>query len=294
KEDVRTIDQWQSYVHVDRHGDEWETAKQWARVPHVPDWLGYTKRNLGIRFYAIRVPLAQREMFEEEGRQKELPFPTMEFADLGPSKVFGVVTNRPDLGGNAVLNWHRGRCGWSEKFHSEAKYSLAGGRLPFSDCFQGNAAWWQINLLAYNLHVLMQRFGVGDELEQMVVDGQQAAPQADQMKPSEPEDDSPGPEQTETTQTVRRKSRPEPSEGASETDESGWPQTRSPAVDRIKTERFEWVRVSGRVIRHAGLLRIRLTEGHPALDQIERARRNIAYLAEMTARGPPNRWLTAG
>ena len=69
-------------------------------------------------------------------------------------KVFGIITNRT-LPGNELINWHRERCGDSEKVHCIEKTDLAGGQFP-SEKFGANAAWWHIMILAFNLNALMQ------------------------------------------------------------------------------------------------------------------------------------------
>lgn len=137
-------------------------AQQWAEVCFVPNWVGHkkpTEEGAKYRFLAIREPLAQPELPGLETKQEELPFPTMEFADKGRYKLFGVVTNR-DLPGEELIVWHRQRCGASEMAHSVMKEDLAGGKLP-SKRFGANAAWWAIMLLAYNLHSAMKRLVLG-------------------------------------------------------------------------------------------------------------------------------------
>ncbi len=57
-------------------------------------------------------------------------------------KLFGIVTSRKTPG-NELINWHRERCGASEKVYSVEKSELAGGQFP-SQYFGANAAWWQI------------------------------------------------------------------------------------------------------------------------------------------------------
>jgi len=148
--------------------DQWqplgEKYQQWAEVGFVPDWVGRKKPQQGgptYRFLALREPLAQPELPGLETTQKELPFPTMEFAEKGRYKLFGVVTNRT-LPGDELIRWHRQRCGASEMAHAVMKEDLAGGKLP-SKLFGANAAWWAIMLLAYNLHSAMKRLVLGGQ-----------------------------------------------------------------------------------------------------------------------------------
>ena len=93
------------------------------------------------------------------GMEVQLPFPTMEFAGGGRYKVFGIVTNRAILG-DELIRWYWGRCGKSEEAHSVMKEDLAGGRFPSGD-LGGNAAWWAIMVLAFNLNSAMKRLVLG-------------------------------------------------------------------------------------------------------------------------------------
>jgi len=83
-----------------------------------------------------------------------LPFPTITLEEQR-YKLHGVVTNRLDLVGEAVIRWLRERCGKGEEVHKVLKEDLAGGVLP-SGQFGPNAAWWAITVLAHNLHVAAQ------------------------------------------------------------------------------------------------------------------------------------------
>ena len=69
------------------------------------------------------------------------------------------MTNRTGAG-DAVIWWHRERCGDSEQAHAVVKSDLAGGQLP-SQLFGANAAWWAISLLAHNLTAVMQLLALG-------------------------------------------------------------------------------------------------------------------------------------
>jgi len=115
----------------------------WLRSLKGPDY----------RFLSIREPLQQPPLPGVE--QLSLPFPTVEFPQQGSYPLFGLVTNR-DLSGDEVIWWSRQRCGKGEEVHKVLKEDLAGGQLP-SGLFGANAAWWAIRVLAFNLHVLMER-----------------------------------------------------------------------------------------------------------------------------------------
>ena len=154
-------DQWFSIYTQDEDGNKIKTDQEWAEVGFVPSWAGMSKKSPDYRYIAIReriwgdVPLPG---LEEEPVQKELPldlpFQTLKMRNA-EYKLFGIVTNRM-IDGNELINWHRERCGDSEKVHSIEKSDLAGGQFP-SYKFGANAAWWHIMILAFNLKALMQK-----------------------------------------------------------------------------------------------------------------------------------------
>lgn len=133
------------------------TGQEWAEVCFVPNWIGRSLKGPDYRFLAIREPLRQLTLPGVE--QLSLPFPTLDFPQQGPYKLFGLVTNR-DLPGEEVIWWYRQRCGKGEEVHKLLKEDLAGGKLP-SGLFGVNAAWWAITVLAHTLHVAMQRLVLG-------------------------------------------------------------------------------------------------------------------------------------
>jgi hypothetical protein len=143
---VAEVEDWQVLYRVDEEGVRHPTQQQWAEVCFVPNWLARSKHGPDYRFLAIREPL-------EAPCEDKLPFAT---CHEGRYKLFGLISNRWDLPGDELIRWHRQRCGDSEQAHAVLKDDLAGGQLP-SQYFGANAAWWQIVVLAYNLHVLMQR-----------------------------------------------------------------------------------------------------------------------------------------
>ncbi len=141
-------------------GGKVPTDQQWAEVCFVPNWIGHRKKSPDYRYIAIREPLEQVPLPGMD-EQLSLPFPTMELADKGWHKVFGVVTNR-DLAGGELISWYRQRCGKSEQAHGVMKDDLAAGKLP-SGLFGVNAAWWAIAVLAFNLNSAMKRLVLGKE-----------------------------------------------------------------------------------------------------------------------------------
>ncbi len=145
-------------LYREAHGEQVKTEQEWAEVCFVPNWVCHKKDEPHYRFLAIREKMAvQEDMLITEILEKDLPFQTME---LGKNayKIFGVVTNRT-IDGNELINWHRKRCGDSERVHSTEKSELAGGQFPSSK-FGANAAWWQIMVMAFNLNALMKRLAL--------------------------------------------------------------------------------------------------------------------------------------
>lgn len=145
---------WQPLKRVDEAGREHDTGQEWAEVCFVPEWVARKKDGPVYRFLAVRQPLAQRALPGLEAEAHQLPFPTITLGEQR-YKLHGLVTNRLELAGDAVIRWLRERCGKGEEVHKVLKEDLAGGVLP-SGQFGPNAAWWAITVLAHNLHMAAQ------------------------------------------------------------------------------------------------------------------------------------------
>lgn len=118
------------------------------------------------RTFQLYFPEILREMEEENPRIKKL-----HLLEMGGIiyKTFGIVTTIADgsdgslfgygqgseMDGEKIILWHRKRCGKSEEIHHILKADLAGGHVP-SKRFGANAAWWNIAVLALNLHNLLK------------------------------------------------------------------------------------------------------------------------------------------
>lgn len=149
-------EEWHPLYKEDDRKNKIKTNQEWAEVGYVPKWAGKSKNSPECRYIAIRERLSGQQSLEGfEPLQQEFPFQTMTI-NRTQYKIFGMVTNRT-IDGNTLINWHRERCGDSEKVHCIEKADLAGGQLP-SDKFGANAAWWHIMVLAFNLKALMQKF----------------------------------------------------------------------------------------------------------------------------------------
>jgi len=154
KNAVRDVDEraWQRFY----TDDGIPTQHEWTEVCFVPTWACRSPETVHYRYLALREPMAEQLELEgiekredAEQQDKELPFQTIELANTR-YKLTGVVTNR-DLPGEALIHWHRKRCGDSEHVHHVEKTELAGGQFP-SDKFGANAAWWQAMVLSFNLN----------------------------------------------------------------------------------------------------------------------------------------------
>jgi len=156
KQAVAHLDEaaWQPIYKLEPDGLKIKTEQEWAELCFVPNWAGYSKNQANYRYIAIRERMSnQLELECIEPVEQELPFQTIQLKQL-QYKLFGIVTNMT-ISGNELVNWHRKRCGDSEKVHSVQKGDLAGGQFP-SNKFGANAAWWHIMILAYNLNCLMK------------------------------------------------------------------------------------------------------------------------------------------
>jgi hypothetical protein len=91
-------------------GKQYATDQEWAEVCYVPNWAGHSRKRADYRFLAIREPLRQLALGDEE----KLPFPIQEFGRKGLYKLFGVVTNRRGPG-DSVIWWLRERSARARK-----------------------------------------------------------------------------------------------------------------------------------------------------------------------------------
>lgn len=158
---------WKPFQKRQADGSFIQTNQEWAEICFVPDFVAQSKTGPTYRYVAIRERLADQLELDvlddvEAPKQATLPFPTMTLSNVA-YKVTGIVTNMP-LSGNELIQWHRERCGHSEKVHSVQKSDLSGGQFP-SDKFGANAAWWHIMVLSHNLQSAMKQFVLPKEVK---------------------------------------------------------------------------------------------------------------------------------
>ena len=139
-------------IYQEFDGNRLKTNQEWAEVCFVPNAISHSKDAPVYRYIAIRE--ARGSMDLPDIPQQAFPVQTLQM-DLQHYQLFSLVTNR-DWEGDALIQWHRERCGKSEEAHSVMKEDFSGGKLPSGD-FGENAAWWWIMILAMNFNTIMKR-----------------------------------------------------------------------------------------------------------------------------------------
>ena len=141
---------WQPYRSRDEAAGHSSTEeRQWAEVVFVPPWArNHKKTGRAFRYLAIRVRSRQGELFEPSESSW---------------RHFAVVTNRDDVNGERLLNWHREKAGTIEHVFGDIKGELGGRTMPTGK-FGSNAAWWRFNVLVYNLLRLLKVQALPEEL----------------------------------------------------------------------------------------------------------------------------------
>jgi len=110
------------------------TIRQWAEVDFVPGEDYESKEGQPLRYVGLRLLKPQGLLF----------------ADGSDRHFHAVITNRKELDGGRLLQWHREKAGTVEHTHDEVKNELGGGQMP-SQRFGVNGAWFKLALLAYNV-----------------------------------------------------------------------------------------------------------------------------------------------
>ncbi len=125
---------------------ETSVIREWAEVPYVPSKKTEKKDAQPYRYVAVRI----------RPRQKEL------FVDGNGVRYFAMVSNRWDLAGQELLEWHRGKAGTVEQSHEILKNELGAGVYPSSK-HGANAAWLRLQVITHNLLQLLKKVGLPEE-----------------------------------------------------------------------------------------------------------------------------------
>lgn len=115
-------------------GTPGEPGRRWAEVPFVPDDPTARKGERPYRYLAIQLPTRPRQG---------------DFFDPPPPDCVALVTNRAGPG-DALIHWHREKCGTIEHVHDWIKHDVGASYFP-SGAFGANAAWYRLAILALNL-----------------------------------------------------------------------------------------------------------------------------------------------
>ena len=134
--------QWKPLMKPSEYGPI-PTDDELAEIDFVPEEPGRKKTDLPLRFIAIR----------KKGEQQTL------FGGTDGLFYLAIATNLRDAGPEHVWNWHREKCGTIEHVHDVLKNELAAGVMPCGR-FQANAAWFRLNILAYNLLSMLKSLGL--------------------------------------------------------------------------------------------------------------------------------------
>ena len=132
-------------------GEEAQAIRHWAEIACVPgDGVATRDRPAPPRYLVLRVSQKQGGLL----------------ADGSTVRHFAIVTNLSDPAGGSGLDlilWQRGKAGTIEHAHRVLKDELAAAALP-SGKFAANAAWFRLNVLAFNLFTAFKRVALPAEL----------------------------------------------------------------------------------------------------------------------------------
>lgn len=121
-------------------------VREWAELPYVPSRTHEQKEAPVYRYLAVRVRPQQGSLL----------------GDAGVVRHFAVVTNRWEMEGSALLEWHRGKAGTIEHIHHILTNELGAGVYP-SGKHGANAAWLRLQVMTHNLLQLLKAVALPPE-----------------------------------------------------------------------------------------------------------------------------------
>jgi hypothetical protein len=138
------LEAWQPWI--EKGEKEGGVFREWAEVAYVPGRKSEKKGLRPNRYLAIRISSRQGELF----------------SDGSSVRYFAVVSNRWDMEGQELLEWHRGKCGTVEQSHDILKNELGAGVYP-SGKHGANAAWLRLQVITHNLLKLLEAVALPKE-----------------------------------------------------------------------------------------------------------------------------------
>jgi len=117
-----------------------------AEVEFEPD--DWPKTADPLRYVALRFTALQTDLLEQ-----------------ATPRYHAVVSNRRELTSAELIQWHRGKAGTIEHVHRVMKDELGAGVMPCQK-FGANAAWFRINVIAFNLLTALKRKALPERYRQ--------------------------------------------------------------------------------------------------------------------------------
>lgn len=121
----------------------------WAEVEFTPSDGPARKDVQPDRYVAVRIVPRQGDLFDANREVKH----------------FAIVSNRRDVRGDRLIEWHREKAGTIEAVHDVLKNELGAGVMPCGR-FGANAAWLRLNVLTFNVLAALRRIALPPALAQ--------------------------------------------------------------------------------------------------------------------------------